>query len=169
MTHCSDRASLYVFDPTAILSGELNKTISLTDLKWPSAIQDAVKAVQMVSKVMFVSYGIGAACAATAILGAIAGILFWRRLTVFVNALLDFFAFLGLLISSAISTVLVDKISNAINKYGNETGVAAYKGKIFQGFTWAATALMFVAAMAWIIDYCAGRRPRRYREKNGDY
>ena len=89
VTRCSNRTSLYVFDPTAILSSELNKTVSLSDLKWPSAIQDAVKAVRIASKVMFVCYCIGAACAAAAILGGIVGILFWCNLTAFSNTLLD--------------------------------------------------------------------------------
>ena len=169
MTHCSNRTSLFVFDPTEILGNELNKTISLSDLKWPSAIQDAVKAVQIASRVMFICYSIGAACAGVAVLGAIAGILFWSRLTAFVNSLLDFFAFFALLISSAISTVVANKVSNAINKYGNEIGVAAYKGTTFQGFTWAATVLMAVAAIVWVIDCCFGRQPRRRGEKGGGY
>ena len=76
---------------------------------------------------------------------------------------------MALLIASAISTALADKVTNAINKYGNEIGVAAYKGTKFQGFTWAATVLMFVAAVAWIVDCCVGRKRGRYGEKSGGY
>ena len=64
---------------------------------------------------------------------------------------------------------MADQVTNAINKYGNEIGVAATKGTTFQGMTWAATILMFLAAAAWVVDCCVGRRPGQYGEKGGGY
>jgi hypothetical protein len=74
-------------------------------------------------------------------------------------------AFLALVIASIISTVVITKAVNAINKYGAEIGIAAYKGSTFLGMTWAATALMLLASVVWIGECCRGRKNRAYTEK----
>ena len=63
-------------------------------------------------------------------------------------------AFLTLVIASIISTVVITKAVNAVNKYGADIGIAAYKGSTFLGMTWAATALMLLASMVWIAECC---------------
>jgi hypothetical protein len=70
-------------------------------------------------------------------------------------------AFLALGIASAIETAIVVKSTNAINKYGSDIGIAAYKGGKFMAMTWAATALMFLAACLWVAECCMGRRRTR--------
>lgn len=76
-------------------------------------------------------------------------------------------SFLALLIASIIITVVQIKAVDLINKYGNDIGVYAYKGGKYLALTWAAVALMFLAKMAWVVEFCVGRarRSREYTEK----
>ena len=66
--------------------------------------------------------------------------------------------FLALGIASAIVTVIMYKVTNAVNDHGNDVGVAAKKGTTFLGMTWAATILMLLAAFAWVGECMMGRR-----------
>lgn len=50
------------------------------------------------------------------------------------------------------------KAVDAINKYGDDIGIAAYKGKKFLGMTWAATAVMLLASFLWIFECIVGHR-----------
>ena len=52
----------------------------------------------------------------------------------------------------------MSKVVDEVNKHGNDIGIAASKGKTFLGMTWAATVLMFVAALAWIFEIFAHKR-----------
>ncbi|KAL9106387.1 MAG: hypothetical protein Q9227_008588 [Pyrenula ochraceoflavens] len=158
ITRCSNRTALFHFDPTKIIQSELAPGVNLTDLKWPDQIHDAVKAVEVASKVMFVFYCIGIAFAGLAVLGAGWGLVASGRITAFLNFGLDFMAFLALGIASAISTAIIVKAVNAINKYGNEIGIAASKGKEFMGMTWAATVVMLLASFLWIFECIIGHR-----------
>ena len=90
VTRCSNHTSLFSFNPTAILQSELRTGINLTDLQWPTAIQDAVKAVEIASKAMFILYCIGAGFAGLAAFGAIVGVLSGGRLSSLLNFVLDF-------------------------------------------------------------------------------
>ena len=62
--------------------------MNLTDLKWPSAIEDGIRAVEVGSKAMFVLYCIGVAAAGLALLGAIVGVFAAGTLSGLVNVLL---------------------------------------------------------------------------------
>jgi heme/copper-type cytochrome/quinol oxidase subunit 2 len=42
-------------------------------------------------------------------------------------------------------------------------GVEASRGGKFLALTWAATGLVFVVVLAWVVEFCMGRR-RRGRE-----
>ena len=55
-----------------------------------------------------------------------------------------------------------------INKYGNDIGVYAYKGGKYLVLTWTSMAVMFVASMAWVVEFCVGKRntKREYTEKS---
>lgn len=59
--------------------------MNLTELKWPSAIQDTIRVVEVASKAMFVIYCIGAGAAGLALLGALVGVLASGRLSAVVN------------------------------------------------------------------------------------
>lgn len=67
-------------------------------------------------------------------------------------------AFFTLGIASAISTAIIVKAVDTVNKYGADIGIAAYKGNTFLGMTWAATALMLLASVVWLAQCCVGRR-----------
>lgn len=132
-------------------------------------------------KAMFVLYCIGIAFAGLAFLGAIAAFFTDGRVEAVVDAMLCFvsvvlplvwwcfandlqLAFLALAIASAIASALIVKAVNAINYYGNDVGIAAYKGSSFLALTWVATVLMFLAAVGWLVDCCVGssRRKKSY-------
>jgi len=159
VTSCSKPKGMYSFDPTAILQKELKKGVSLKDIKWPDAIQDGLRALSTAARAMFVMYMIGIATVGLMILTSLAGLSGSRLLSI-VNFLLGNLAFLSLGIASAIATAIAIKSSNVINKYGADIGIAAYKGGKYLAMTWAATALAFIAALAWVVEFCLGRKRR---------
>ena len=161
ITHCSNRTAFFHFDPTRIIQDELAPGLNLSDLHWPSEIEDAVSTIEAASKAMFVFYVISIVFAGFAVLGAIWGVFANGRLSALVNFLLDILAFLFIGIASAISTTIIVKAVNAINQYGGDIGLAAYNGKEFLGMTWAATTVMLLASFVWIAECCAGRRGTR--------
>ncbi|MCJ1292135.1 hypothetical protein MMC34_003685 [Xylographa carneopallida] len=158
VTSCSNHTAFFTFDPTAILQSELKPGTNLSELKWPSAIKDAIVAVETASKVMFVLYFIGVGFAGLALIGAFIGFFVGGRFSAALNVMLDLMSFLSLGIASAIVTATSVKVVDAINQYGSDIGVAAYQGSTFLGMTWAATILMLVAAVGWLIDCCIGRK-----------
>lgn len=74
ITYCSNEASFFHFDPGAVIQNELKPGVNLTDLKWPSAIQDGVHAVEDATDIMFVLYFIGAATTGVALIAALVGV-----------------------------------------------------------------------------------------------
>lgn len=94
VTSCSNQTALFTFDPTAILQQELGPNHKLSDLKWPSQVQDAVAAIQTATRAMFICYCIGIAFAGLAIIGAIFGLLSGGRLSDSLNAVIDLVSFL---------------------------------------------------------------------------
>lgn len=167
VTACSNRTALYTFDPTAILQSELKSGVSLSDLKWPQAITDAIGAVQIAMRATFVIYCIAIGLAGVAFVGAFFGVLVGGRLSALMNLMLDFFAFLTLGIASAISTATSVKVVDAINQYGSDIGIAASKGTTFITYTWVATALMFLAMVVWVVEFCVGRKKQVAYERDG--
>ena len=184
VTDCSNRTAGFTFDPQAAIQSQLKPGVSLDDIKWPREVEDAVSAAETAVKAMFVLYCLGVAFAGLAFLGALLAFFKDGRLGAFVDGMLCFvsfvlfdpaggcrrlisvvqLAFLTLGIASSIATAIITKSVDAINYYGNDVGIAAYKGSGFLGLTWAATALMFVAGIGWIFDCCVGPS-RRTRSK----
>lgn len=185
VTSCSNRTALFHFDPTGTLQKELKPGVSLQDLHWPSAIQDGIRTLEVASKVMVILYYVGIAVIGLAIIGSIIGFIVGGTLNATLNILLSIVcyfqsggrrehsanslqvAFLALGIASAIATVISVKATNIINQQGNRIGVAAYRGNKFLAMTWTTTALMLVAAVAWIAECCSGRRKLATYMKEG--
>ncbi|KEF61250.1 uncharacterized protein A1O9_02815 [Exophiala aquamarina CBS 119918] len=166
-TECSNRTTLFHFRPTKIVEDALPDGITLEDIHWPSEIQDAERAIRIASNAMVVCYIIGIVFAGLAIFTAIWAIFSSGRLSALINFVIDMLAFLSLGIASAIATAIIVKATNAINKYGDDIGIAAYRGGRFLGMTWAATALMLLASVVSIVQCCGGRRKeRRYGGKS---
>ena len=62
------------------------------------------------------------------------------------------------MVASAIATAVINNVVTAINKYGNEIGVYAYKGETFIGLTWAATLLVSLTGLMWLYEWRKQRR-----------
>ena len=88
-TFCSPRIALFHFNATKIIEDSIPGDISLSDLHWPDAIQDATNAVRVASAVMFVFYCIGIAFAGLAVIGGVIGIFTEGRISACANFLID--------------------------------------------------------------------------------
>ncbi len=147
------------------ISKQLNKELeigplhlNLSDIDWPSDIQDGLNDLNTAIDATFVLYAIG----------IVAFFLHGSRLISFGNWGLASISFLALLIASIIITVIQSKATKLINKYGNDIGVYAYKGEKYLVLTWVAVAVMFLAMLAWVAEFCVGKRNkgREYTEKS---
>lgn len=157
-TYCSPANALFHFNVTQVVADVLPDEISLSDLQWPDAITDAQNTIRTASIATVVLFILGIAFTGLAFFGAIFGIITNGRVSACVNVVLDFLAFLTLAIGSILATVVIVKAVDALNKYGNDIGISATKGKLFMGMTWAATALMFIAMIISIGQLIVGRK-----------
>lgn len=53
------------------------------------------------------------------------------------------------MLASAIATGVATKATNLVNEHGHEIGLSARRGNQFQGMTWSAAILTFIAAVLW--------------------
>jgi hypothetical protein len=167
VTGCSKSQAMYQFDPTRIIEEALNKTtgteVSLQDLNWPEDIQTGIRTLNALMAAMFVLYVISICLIFVAMVAAIFAVLASGRLSACVNFLIATLAFLAIAIASALVTAVMVKATDIINQYGKDIGLKANWGSKFLGLTWAATALMLVALLAWIVEFCIGRRGKDKR------
>jgi SUR7/PalI family. len=59
VSSCSNRTVLFHFDPSDVLSRELNAGVNLSDLNWSDAIDDDFQVLSVTTKTMAVLYCIG--------------------------------------------------------------------------------------------------------------
>ena len=85
VTHCSNQTAFFHFDPSVVIQSELKPGLNLTDLKWPTAIQDGIRAIETASKVMFFLYSMGTAATGLAWLGCVIGALGSGRISAVIN------------------------------------------------------------------------------------
>jgi hypothetical protein len=165
VTECSKSRPMYKFNPTAILEETLNKTtgldVTLSDLNWPEDIDTGIKTLNALMGAMFVLYCIAIALIFVALLASVLAIFMSGRLSACVNFLLSTLAFLAIGLASALVTAVIVKASSIINEKGNIIGLQASWGGKFLALTWAATGLMFVVILAWVVEFCIGRRRTR--------
>ncbi|TGO21026.1 hypothetical protein BPAE_0247g00040 [Botrytis paeoniae] len=171
VSSCTNQTALFHFEISSIISEQLSigpLHLNLSDIGWPSAIQDGLDTLSTAMNATFVFYCIGVAAAGLAILTSLAAIFITGRLFSFLNWGLASLALLALTIASVIVTVLQNKAAEIINKFGNDIGVYAYKGHKYLILTWAATAVIAVATIAWVGIFCIGRRQkgREFHEKS---
>lgn len=168
---CSNQTAMYHFDISKVLNQELEigpLHLNLSDIHWPSDIQDGLNALNTAIDATFVLYAIGIAAAGLAIIAALVALFMnGSRLISFGNWGLTSLSFATLLVASIIITVIQKKATHIINKYGNEIGVYAYRGVKYLTLTWVSVAVMFLASAAWAVEFCVGRRnkTREYTEK----
>ncbi|KAF2498157.1 integral membrane protein-like protein [Lophium mytilinum] len=164
VTKCLNTTAGYEFDPTAALEKSLadnGVNITLKELDWPDDIQKGIKTVHVLQKIVFGFYCAGIALTFVALLGALAAIFASGRLMALINILVSALAWIVLAIASAIVTVVIDKSSSVVNKYGKPIGVEAHRGAKFLIITWVATALVILASIAWCFECVIGSRKRR--------
>jgi len=154
VTHCSNKTAMAHFDPRKTISQELNEStngfIDISDVKWPDDIQNAINALKVAQKAVFVLYCLAIAFLFLAMVAAIMGIFFNGRMSAFINVAVDSLAFLIIMVASAIVTVIAQKASHYINKHGDEIGISATRGNKFLALTWASTGLVFLAMLVWV-------------------
>lgn len=165
VTGCSASRAMYKFDPTAIVQEALNKStgldVTLEDLRWPDDIQTGIDALNALMGAMFVLYILAICLIFVTLLTSVAAVLTSGRLSACLNFLVAVLAFLAIGLASALTTAVMVKGADVVNKYGNDVGVEAYWGSKFLALTWAATGLMLVVVLAWVVEFCIGRRGRR--------
>lgn len=165
VTECSKNRAMYKFDPTAILEEALNRTtgldVTLDDINWPEDIDTGIKTLNALMGAMFVLYCIAIALIFVSLLAAAAAVLLSGRLSACVNFLISVLAFLSIGLASALVTAVIVKATDIINDKGNDIGLEARWGGKFLALTWAATGLMLVVVLTWVVDFCIGRRRNR--------
>lgn len=161
VTECSKNRAMYKFDPTQIVQDALNKTgldVTLDDINWPSDIDTGIKTLNALMAAMFVLYCIAIALIFVSLFAAAAAILLSGRLSACVNFLVAVLAFIAIGLASALVTAVIVKASRIINDKGNQIGLQANWGGKFLALTWAATALMLIVILTWVVEFCMGRR-----------
>jgi hypothetical protein len=165
VSRCTETTAMYHFDITEQLEYELDLgpfDISLSDLNWPDEIQDGLDALNAATNATFILYCLGIAAAGLAIIASLVAVfLHGSRLVSIGNWGLAIASFLALLIASIIVTIIQMKASDIINEYGNAIGVYAYRGQKYLIITWVSVAAMFVAVVAWTVEFCVGKRRNR--------
>lgn len=172
VTGCSNRTAMFWFNPEEILEQALNRSglgVTLDDLEWPQDIQRGLDALRIVGITSFVLYCISIALIFFALVAAIPAVFSSGRLAACLNLMVTILAFLAIGLASALVTAVGVKGTSIINQYGNDVGVQATRGNKFLALTWAATALMFIALVAWSLELCIGHRKRKgaYVSKHG--
>ncbi|PQE21436.1 SUR7 protein [Rutstroemia sp. NJR-2017a BBW] len=174
VSRCSNQTAMYHFNINTIIGEELSVGpfhLNLSDISWPSSIQDGLDTLSTALDATFVIYCIGIASAGLAILTSLVAIfvLTSSGLFHFLNWALASLAFAAMLLASIIITVLQNKATGIINKYGNDIGVYAVRGKKFLVLTWVATGVMCLGAGVWVAVWWVGRREKKrvFTEKGG--
>ncbi|GAB7357026.1 hypothetical protein MBLNU459_g7852t1 [Dothideomycetes sp. NU459] len=170
-TSCSNKTAFFTFDPTYTLQRELNNSghgnVNLTDLHFPSAVEDGLRALRVAQKAAFILYCIAAGLLAVSALTALVAFFFSGRLSAFVNILIAGLAFLAILVASAITTAVAVKAARVVNDHGKTVGISATKGAKFLVITWVAAGLAFLNILVWMFECVVGHR--RHRQSRSQY
>ncbi|KAH8587820.1 actin cortical patch SUR7/pH-response regulator pali [Bisporella sp. PMI_857] len=159
--NCSVAKPMYHFNITGQLSQELLAgplDIDLSDIQWPDMIQDGLNALSMASDATFIFYVTGLIGAGFAIITTLISLFHQTKRLVFWGNCGLSISSLAILIASIAVTVVLDKATGLINRYGNNIGVFANKGAGFLKLTWAAVGCMLFAVAARIVDFCLHER-----------
>lgn len=60
VTYCSKRSAIFEFDPSRVLASDMNSGFNISDLTWPSTIDDDFKFLSATTKAVSTLYVIGA-------------------------------------------------------------------------------------------------------------
>ncbi|OLN97595.1 SUR7 family protein pun1-like protein 1 [Colletotrichum chlorophyti] len=171
VTSCTQPSPGPQVNLTRMLDQELSVgplRLSLADLNWPDSIEDTMDMVNKFLLAVWVLYVLGIAFSGLAILGSLAAFFlgFKRRMTVS-NFILTLLAAIVLFAGSLITTIGANKGAKEISDIGDDIGISATAGRKFMIISWVAFAVMVVAAIYWVTQFCVERRSRKriYSEK----
>lgn len=167
--YCSTPKAMYVFNPIELLEQQLNSSLSLTstevdilnqvdvdvDVKLPNQVEDYIKTVKILSKVIFICTIIGV-CA-----GFVSGVLtlfsFCSHCLSFLAAAFGLVSFLSLIISGGAATGGYELIKKYFNKevetFGIESGLGNY---YFYALIWASVAAALLLTLTNFFAICCG-------------
>ncbi|RKL36991.1 hypothetical protein BFJ70_g7152 [Fusarium oxysporum] len=175
VTNCTNSAPEKRFNLTEMLDKQLEVgpfKLNLADINWPDDIQDSIDLLNTALLVTFVFYVLAVGFSGLAMVASAgAFFLFARRGVNAVNVILSGLAALVLLIASILVTVAGKKGVDKINDVGDDVGLSASVGNKFLALTWAAAALMIIAAIYWAMHLCLMRRERKrqWKPRKGSY
>ncbi|KAI1035730.1 hypothetical protein LB503_013517 [Fusarium chuoi] len=175
VTNCTNSAPEKRFNLTEMLDKQLEVgpfQLNLADINWPDDIQDSIDLLNTALLVTFVFYVLAVGFSGLAMVASAgAFFLFARRGVNAVNVILSGLAALVLLIASVVVTVAGKKGVNKINDVGDDVGLSASVGNKFLALTWAAAALMIIAAIYWVMHLYLMRRERKrqWKPRKGSY
>ncbi|KAI9795058.1 MAG: hypothetical protein M1816_000080 [Peltula sp. TS41687] len=158
VTHCSRPMVLFAFDPTKIFNSDLKGGISLTDLRWPQAVDHGVRVLKAAFIAIFVVYVVGIVLTAMALVQSFFRIFDDRRFVLAISMVTSLSSFLALGIASGIETAVSVKAVELVNRHDNGIGISASQCIKFLYMTWFATVLMLLATMAWACEWMSSRR-----------
>jgi hypothetical protein len=141
-------------------TGQLH--LDLSNIGWPSDIQDGLRSLGPLLSAIFVLYAVGISTAGLNICSAIL-VRFNKtlRFTRICKGLASL-SFLSLLAASIVITFVQLKAVDLINTYGNDIGLYAYGGNKYMIFTWVAVMFMLLGASAELLgERIAGWNTKR--------
>lgn len=139
------------FDISQQLDNELQAGdlhLDLSDIGWPSDIQDGLTSFNTALSSLFILYVVGITTAGLNIATATLAICRKRSQHRLFRKWLASLSFLSLLAASFIITFVQVKAVDLINTYGNSIGVYAYGGGRYIVLTWIAALVMLLAVAA---------------------
>ncbi|KAH7019194.1 actin cortical patch SUR7/pH-response regulator pali [Ilyonectria destructans] len=175
VTDCTQSPPAKRFNLSKMLNRELTAgpvNITLEDLKWPDAIDDAIDTLNSALLALFVFYVLGVGFSGLAMLACIAGFfLAGRRSVAIANLALAALAATCITVGSIIITVAAHKGADKINDLGDDIGLSASAGSKFIALTWVSSGFMIAATMYWTAQFCLMRREkkREWKPRKGSY
>lgn len=149
-------------------------TLNLADIGVVKDIQSGINTISKFAEVPVVIYFFAVAFIAMSMLGSIGAVFLIRRtqhdsdslnsynrrsfdistkLVIMANLGLASSAVLALLIGNLVMTIAIRKVVEEVTVHANKYGLYAYQGTRFLATTWAAFALMLLAAIWWVIEF----------------
>lgn len=175
VTNCTDSSPGKRFNLSEMIDHELEVgpfSLNLADINWPDEIDDALDTINAALLALFIVYVLGIGFSGLGMLTCIlAFFLFTRRGINALNLVLATLAAISLTVGSIVATIASSKGVNKINEFGDDVGISAHAGTKFLGISWAASGVMIVAMIYWVVNMCMARRERKreWKPRKGSY
>lgn len=161
-------------------------TLNLADLGVVQDIQSGINTISKFAEVPVVIYFFAVVFIGLSMLGSIAAVFLISRtqhdsdslnsykkrsfeistkLVIIANLGIASSAVLVLLIGNVVMTYAMKKVVEEVTEHANKYGLYAYQGTKFLATTWAAFALMLLAAIWWVIEFIILHASRQWDRK----